>query len=216
MRYFSGSKILYFTIIGICIASVAYQVTRNNHSSSQNPEPGSACTLEAKLCPDGSSVGRVAPNCDFAPCPPVRPETSIPSDWKTYADNTATFRYPEKLDTHYIEAVGWPPKISLQNTPVSCTEAGDLSQPGGKTAAKVINSHTYCVTERREGAAGSIYSLFAYAFPENNTTAILTFSWRSPQCGNYPEPEQQACQTEEQNFSSDIFIDEIAQTVKIQ
>jgi hypothetical protein len=28
-----------------------------------------ACTLEAKICPDGSSVGRVAPRCDFAPCP---------------------------------------------------------------------------------------------------------------------------------------------------
>ena len=28
-----------------------------------------ACTLEAKICPDGSSVSRVAPNCDFAPCP---------------------------------------------------------------------------------------------------------------------------------------------------
>jgi len=27
------------------------------------------CTLEAKLCPDGSAVGRVGPNCDFAPCP---------------------------------------------------------------------------------------------------------------------------------------------------
>lgn len=28
-----------------------------------------ACTLEAKLCPDGSSVGRTGPNCEFAPCP---------------------------------------------------------------------------------------------------------------------------------------------------
>lgn len=28
-----------------------------------------ACTMDAKLCPDGSSVGRVAPNCEFAPCP---------------------------------------------------------------------------------------------------------------------------------------------------
>ncbi len=26
-----------------------------------------ACTMEAKLCPDGSSVGRVGPNCEFAP-----------------------------------------------------------------------------------------------------------------------------------------------------
>lgn len=28
-----------------------------------------ACTMEAKLCPDGSYVGREGPNCEFAPCP---------------------------------------------------------------------------------------------------------------------------------------------------
>ncbi len=28
-----------------------------------------ACTMEAKICPDGSSVGRMPPNCEFAPCP---------------------------------------------------------------------------------------------------------------------------------------------------
>jgi hypothetical protein len=28
-----------------------------------------ACTAEAKLCPDGSAVGRTGPNCEFAPCP---------------------------------------------------------------------------------------------------------------------------------------------------
>lgn len=27
------------------------------------------CTAEAKLCPDGSGVGRVAPDCHFAQCP---------------------------------------------------------------------------------------------------------------------------------------------------
>ena len=27
------------------------------------------CTMDAKLCPDGSYVGRVAPSCKFAPCP---------------------------------------------------------------------------------------------------------------------------------------------------
>lgn len=27
------------------------------------------CTMDAKLCPDGSSVGRIPPNCDFSPCP---------------------------------------------------------------------------------------------------------------------------------------------------
>ena len=33
------------------------------------PDPGVACTMEAKLCPDGSAVGREGPNCEFAKCP---------------------------------------------------------------------------------------------------------------------------------------------------
>ncbi|HEY5383147.1 MAG TPA: hypothetical protein VIJ88_01165 [Candidatus Paceibacterota bacterium] len=28
-----------------------------------------ACTMEAKLCPDGTAVGRTGPNCEFAACP---------------------------------------------------------------------------------------------------------------------------------------------------
>jgi tryptophan-rich sensory protein len=30
--------------------------------------PMIACTMEAKLCPDGTAVGRSGPNCEFAPC----------------------------------------------------------------------------------------------------------------------------------------------------
>lgn len=36
------------------------------------PEPETcavACTKEAKVCPDGSTVGREGPNCEFAACP---------------------------------------------------------------------------------------------------------------------------------------------------
>ncbi len=36
-----------------------------------NDEPV-ACTMEAKLCPDGSYVGRTGPNCEFAACPATR------------------------------------------------------------------------------------------------------------------------------------------------
>ena len=43
----------------------------------QSPPPGvdpsnnntNACTAEAKICPDGTAVGRIGPNCEFAPCP---------------------------------------------------------------------------------------------------------------------------------------------------
>jgi hypothetical protein len=33
------------------------------------PPPGVACTMEAKLCPDGSYVARTGLNCEFTPCP---------------------------------------------------------------------------------------------------------------------------------------------------
>ncbi len=34
------------------------------------PQPGPvACTMEARMCPDGSSVGRTGPNCEFEACP---------------------------------------------------------------------------------------------------------------------------------------------------
>ena len=36
-----------------------------------------ACTMEAKLCPDGSYVGRTGPNCEFSACPTTATSTSI-------------------------------------------------------------------------------------------------------------------------------------------
>jgi len=57
-----------------------------------------ACTMEAKICPDGSSVGRVAPNCEFAACP-VAVTTPDPTiNWKTYTNSEIGFslKYPQE------------------------------------------------------------------------------------------------------------------------
>ena len=35
-----------------------------------------ACTMEAKLCPDGTGVGREGPACEFAACPPPNVEVA--------------------------------------------------------------------------------------------------------------------------------------------
>jgi len=37
--------------------------------NSSDPPGFVACTMEAKLCPDGTAVGRTGPRCEFAPCP---------------------------------------------------------------------------------------------------------------------------------------------------
>ncbi len=39
--------------------------------SCTNIQPSNqACTSEGKICPDGTVVGRVGPNCEFEACPP--------------------------------------------------------------------------------------------------------------------------------------------------
>jgi len=38
-----------------------------NNDSVSTPS-GKTCTMEAKICPDGRSVGRSGPNCEFTPC----------------------------------------------------------------------------------------------------------------------------------------------------
>jgi hypothetical protein len=43
----------------------------------ENPNQPVACTQDAKMCPDGSYVGRVAPSCDFAACPTTTPDVVV-------------------------------------------------------------------------------------------------------------------------------------------
>lgn len=50
-------------------AWVSLPIFFGEEQSSLPPEENVFCTQEAKLCPDGSSVGRTGPNCEFAPCP---------------------------------------------------------------------------------------------------------------------------------------------------
>jgi hypothetical protein len=40
-----------------------------------------ACTLDAKICPDGTAVGRIPPDCDFAPCPSASTDTPPPEHY---------------------------------------------------------------------------------------------------------------------------------------
>jgi hypothetical protein len=39
-----------------------------------------ACPMDARLCPDGSYVGRIGPNCEFAACPPYSSPAGASSD----------------------------------------------------------------------------------------------------------------------------------------
>lgn len=45
--------------------------------------PGQQCSQEAKMCPDGSAVGRTGPNCEFAACPSSANQAELQSQINT-------------------------------------------------------------------------------------------------------------------------------------
>lgn len=199
-------------IIAIAILGSIYYVWR------QSMAKPVACTLEAKVCPDGSTVVRVGPNCEFAACPPTDPTAS----WQTFSDNASgvSFRYPQTLGTAYVSTVDWPPIASIIDQPFTCTQAGSEIAPAGQTKQQTINNRAYCVTKESQGAAGSIYTQYAYAFAgdsvgQANKTVIFTFSLRFVQCANYDDPQKIACQNEQASFSPDNTMDEIAGSLRI-
>ncbi len=62
-RPFQWKKALIaFLIAAVLAAVIAWLDDRADRG-------GVVCTQEAKLCPDGSYVGRTGPHCEFAPCP---------------------------------------------------------------------------------------------------------------------------------------------------
>lgn len=85
-------KTLFLGIALIVLLGVAGFFYRNVMESSGKPEPV-ACTMDAKVCPDGSAVGRTGPSCEFSTCPLPNAEDAqiglgfvIPEGYRSNAD----------------------------------------------------------------------------------------------------------------------------------
>lgn len=55
-------------IVLLLIGGAIYAYSTMDSATVDN-EAAVICTMDAKLCPDGSYVGRTGPNCEFAACP---------------------------------------------------------------------------------------------------------------------------------------------------
>ncbi len=187
------NNILIILVFGLLIVS-GFLLLR----TSEKPLVEQACTQEAMVCPDGSTVGRTGPNCEFAPCPERDPD-----DWMSYTDmaRAIRFQYPAKLDATYIFATDWPPKVDVSSQSYSCDEP------------ILVNGMSYCLGTKTEGAAGSVYTEYSYSFPKEDQTVTLTFALQYVQCGTYDEAEMQACEVERGLFDPHMLADQIAQTV---
>lgn len=84
---------VYFLVAIIFVAFFGVMMTKNNDNVNRGEFPDQIgevdsdnantdneavfCTMDAKICPDGSAVGRVAPDCEFSPCPGEEVETIL-------------------------------------------------------------------------------------------------------------------------------------------
>lgn len=56
-----------------CLDATPRCMIAENENMCPKPTEAVICTQEAKMCPNGSAVGRSGPNCEFAPCPSSTP-----------------------------------------------------------------------------------------------------------------------------------------------
>jgi hypothetical protein len=79
-------KNLFFIFAIIIIAVVIAK--ESFWKKTENYEPV-ACTMDAKMCPDGSYVGRTGPKCEFQACPDMNTNTIAAIDQTVVIANTS-------------------------------------------------------------------------------------------------------------------------------
>lgn len=118
------------------------------------------------------------------------------------------WHYPRELPTIYISAAspeGWPPQVLLEGGEYSCAEQ-DI---------RMVGDREYCIVKTSEGAAGSIYTTYEYITAQGDFVARVTFTLRFPQCANYGEAEQVACEAEQSSFDIDGLADRITSSIRM-
>lgn len=211
----------------VLLLGLMYGLSRMNEPSLSKP---GACTLEAKICPDGSTVGRMPPTCEFAPCPETttwstdEQMTGTVTTWTTTTDETISwvmsswtrltgeqggvvFHYPEQLPTRYISTQERPPLLNIRLGQQVC--AGEI---------RTIDAQDYCVQRSVEWAAGSMYTTYVYSrfFSDQDQTVMITFTLREVQCSNYDSLEKTACKQERDIFQPDALISVMFESMRFE
>jgi len=124
------------TVLALSVISVLFLLS----CAQNNPI---ACTADAKICPDGSAVGRTCPNCEFAPCPA---ENDQPLDCKS-SDCGPQLGMPNRLCPDGKSTAG-PTGRCLRNSNGECGwEVTSCPAPNQNESLK----QNYCTAGQRQG-----------------------------------------------------------------
>lgn len=133
-------KSLIFGVVLILILGVGGFVYKNVMETGKGPLGSGvvACTADAKLCPDGSGVGRVGPECEFAPCP--LPNIELPQAHLSFVlpDGYVTDENAYGADTTLLGAFVKPAGENIFHT----ITVRSYSIEDGMSADEVMLAHT--------------------------------------------------------------------------
>jgi hypothetical protein len=169
-------KKLLVCIVLILLVGVAGLLYRSAVERPSNT--AKACTLEAKVCPDGTSVGRIGPSCEFAMCEPPNVELldvgvsfALPDSFgKGSISSTDTFATYERknMSTLADSIVMNRYELSASSTANTIMMEKTIFSPKGEAASSMddfvkvkIGSHTFyrAIIERFEGYVHVVYYL---------------------------------------------------------
>lgn len=204
----SHRKLLVGAVFAILMTLNGCQSTQNEKPDEvvdQKPQQPVYCTQDAKLCPDGSYVGRQGPKCEFDPCPEKNNEQSEIVGWKTYVDEKVQFQYPEDFGSEFAVPYTWPPKVTINEGIFSCA-----------TEVHLVENRAYCVSTQKDGSAGNVYTTYNYLSNHESENIMISveFTVRFPQCGNYSDPQRTLCENSQKNLDLDGLVDKISQTAQ--
>ncbi len=163
-------------VAGVLFSSVPSKSNQNtgstltnegNGNQDNNPaNGGSACPQDAKVCPDGSSVGRVGPNCEFAPCPTMATTTPVALG-KIYETDFLKVTIPD----------GWTAAEANQTTYVPSGTGSDKPVISPNPAAVNITQGNYILyinaqAQQASGVEGGRFAEISMGAPSADAVVI--------------------------------------------
>lgn len=191
-------------VVIIVVVGLGGFLYRNIMERSAIPQPdGIACTMEARICPNGSAVGREGPNCEFSACPVPNIDIQelrvvfLPPPGYTQVEAGTSFQETQRIFEKPSLSENAPHLITLKRyeipegqTAEQVLVANVRRQPAdmpiestGELGTTVLGNNTYrsFVVERFEGQVESAYFLI-------RERDILVFSVLERDVLNWTEP----------------------------
>ena len=128
MRIFNNEKLSHIVAVALLLIAVQviifaeyFNIPNRMRESIQN---GDVCTQEAKICPDGSTVSRTGPSCEFAECPTSKVGQIDTAGWQTYRNEKYGFevKYPtgwDVVENNPVDILLISPDLRIEHTKCS-------------------------------------------------------------------------------------------------